>query len=206
MAPTHYIYIDYQNTGDIDLAPPADAATCIVLALGSKTEKLSAAFQKSLLKFTHVHFLKSVTEGRNAVDFLIAKDIGIQIARDPTASFHIISQDKDFDSLVKNLQSDQIAAARWESFAEIQFSPAPPSTPEKPGAVPSTADHAARITEALAKSAKTRPARESKLRTYIGNRIKEIDPSEIDQTITALKKAKTLTIDRTGKITYPTNR
>lgn len=206
MPPTNYIYLDYDNIREVDLSVIKGHPARFILALGPHVKNLPLDLVEQLLKFpSKVRLLKSTTAGHNALDLLIGKDLGAQSVRDPEGVFHIISKDKDFDSLIKNLAQEGTSVVRRESFAQLQLAPAnPPSPPKNSTAVPSVAHCAARLAESLAKNAKNRPRTITRLRGVIRNHFKHLTPTAIDEAVHALEKSKTLTLDN-GKITYPAN-
>ncbi len=205
---TNYIFIDYDHQRNIDVPLLKASNARLIVILGQNAPKMPTPLV--LLKEARpeqVNFIQMEGSGPNALDSVLAFEVGQRAAADPKGFFHIVSKDKGFDALVTHLKGKKIFSARHDAFTDIKFLtesfPKVPSLPPPPSKKDTaTASPVDCITKALAKSAKNRPARESKLRTYIGNRIKEIAPSEVDQTITALKKTKILTIDQSGKITY----
>lgn len=71
------------------------------------------------------------TAGHNALDFHISYYIGALSATDPTAFFHVISKDTEFDPLLKYLKGKKIFAERSPCIADIPyFKPVLPAAPE----------------------------------------------------------------------------
>jgi hypothetical protein len=66
-----------------------------------------------------VEYVQISGSGPNALDFHIAFYIGQFAAQDPTACFHIVSNDTGFDPLIEHLKSRKISAARTPSIDSI---------------------------------------------------------------------------------------
>ena len=64
-------------------------------------------------------YVKISGNGSNALDFHIAFYIGQLATQDPTAYFHIISNDTGFDPLIQHLKAKKIFAARSKDVADI---------------------------------------------------------------------------------------
>jgi hypothetical protein len=66
-----------------------------------------------------VEIVRTPIPGRNALDMVIAYEIGRLSGSDPVGYFHIISKDGDYDVLIKHLKALKIHAGRRESLAEV---------------------------------------------------------------------------------------
>ena len=120
MSRKNFIYVDYENKKDLDLERIAGKPVEVILAVGPLTKTLPVPLVEKILGVAaQVRILKSVQVGRNALDLLIATDLGREKDRHPKAYFHILSGDKDFDSLQGNLRAQGILFARRDSLAEI---------------------------------------------------------------------------------------
>lgn len=190
----NYIYIDFDNVQVKDLNLIASRPVRVILVVGSQFSKLPTDLVETALRLPgQVELVKLSEPGKNAADFALAFELGQRAASDPKGFFHIVSRDKGFDALITHLKSKKILAARHDAFADIKF------LNEM-----TLAERVARVREHLANSPANRPARESSLRSHLKTILgSSLSDAHLDQTIAALKKARLLSIDPAGKVTYP---
>jgi len=116
----NYIFIDYENVHPTDLSRVKDKNAQVHLVLGARQEHPSRRLQEQIEEHAEkVELVRTPMATKNALDFVLAFELGDQAMRDPDGFFHIISRDKGFDVLVKHLRNRKILAARRESLGEI---------------------------------------------------------------------------------------
>lgn len=188
---THYIFIDHENVGNADLSRFEGKQVKIFLILGAGQSKLPT----SLLLFSQnnpdrLRVIQTPVKGHNALDLVLALELGRQFKADPEADFHIVSKDTDFNSVISHLKNETTRIARHVSLAEIPLL----RTPE---------ERFARFKAELKDPTKPRPATREKLenrvRSYFGN---QAEPEFIEKTITTFVQAGILGFTETGRILY----
>lgn len=120
MPPIDYIFIDWENVSEFDPARIVGKRARVYMILGA----LQAHLPVSLVLFLQSHpeqlrIIQSSVVGRNALDFVLSCELGRTLEADPDGSFHIVSKDKDFKSIVTHLQGTGRLIARHRSITEI---------------------------------------------------------------------------------------
>lgn len=209
---TNYIFVDFENTQDIELDLIADKPVKVFLILGGKQERLPVALVKTLIKYSsQIQVIETEQTGNHALDFVLACQIGVQSVADPKGYFHIFSRDKGFDAVILHLREQKILGARHEEFAKIPVlvNAAMFSTDEQL-TVPtklSATERVTQIAERLSKPKATRPAKRKTLFTYVAANFKKLlSDTEVEAIIAGLVKAKVLSITTDGKVEYPGQR
>lgn len=92
MARTQYIFIDFENVSESDLTRTSGMAVRVFIILGTRHNKLPT----SLFLFAQNHpdqvrIIQTPVDGRNALDIVLALELGRTLAADPTGYFHIVS-------------------------------------------------------------------------------------------------------------------
>jgi hypothetical protein len=134
---TNYVLIDYENVKVRSLAPLREEHFHVKVFLGPNNTKVPVALVLSMKAMgQRAEFVTLKTMGRNALGFHLAYYLGSLAAADKTASFHIISGDCSFDSLLRHLKTMNIHVTRSESIEKMPCFVAPPQT-AKPAVAPS---------------------------------------------------------------------
>jgi len=163
------------------------------LILGERHKNLPVKLVKLIQKFAEqVRLIETGLNGKNALDFVLAYEIGVESEKDPKGYFHVLSRDKGFDALIRHLKAKGILAARHASFSEI----------------PVLMDQTERV-KLLGIHLKThpnsRPRRqktlESQIQAVFG---KTLSPAEVADTIQGLIAGKIIELSGKGAVTYPT--
>ncbi|GGZ63870.1 hypothetical protein GCM10008101_16770 [Lysobacter xinjiangensis] len=216
-----YYLIDFENVRPaLDRLPPGQ---CHVLVFtGETTKRIDVDLAFALPRFgADIQRVAISGTGSNALDFHIAFYIGHIAAREPGASFVIVSKDTGFDPLIRHLKDKGIACRRIADIpAAAGTAPAtkaPPVAkkskamtvvvlPEPNGAaaepVNALADErASKIVRCLKKA--KRPTKTSTLATFIGATFQpaKLDAAAIKAVIASLQKAGKVAIAGT-KVTY----
>jgi len=203
MARTQYIFIDYENVSESDLFLVADKDAFVFLILGVNQEKLPV--KVTLFAQQHPNQLRIIQTkvvGRNALDLVLALEVGRKLATDPDGAFHIVSKDTDYQSVVLHLKAEKRRVARCKSLVEIPAFGASGELPTPRLSKDRLADLILRLQDS---SSKNRPSTRAKLENLIKSAFGiQTEPEFIGKTIDRLVRDKILTFTGTGKITYLT--
>ncbi len=119
-ARNNYIYVDYENVHEADLGRLAGRSAHVTLVLGQRHKNLPVPLVELIQEHaSKVTLVKTELVAKNALDFVLACEVGRRIDVDPYGYFHILSRDKGFDAVISYLKGSKILAARRESFAEV---------------------------------------------------------------------------------------
>lgn len=118
----HYL-IDYENLQPENFNQLYSKNCHIWLFIGQKQSTLPVSFMQTQAKFGHsFHIIQVPKTGKNALDFILATQIG-QIVKDyPQSEIVIVSKDKGFDVLIEyyHSQSNVKNIQRTENLKLIQ--------------------------------------------------------------------------------------
>ena len=191
MSRTNYIFVDFENVQETDLDRIANKPVKVWLVLGERHKNLPVKLVKLIQKLPEqVQTVETELNGKNALDFVLACEIGIESQKDPNGYFHVLSRDKGFDALIKHLKNKKIHAARHVAFNEI---PVLMNLEER------VKLHADRWKANLTNRPKKRHALESEIKAFSG---KILLQNEVDETIQKLIDKKIINLSETGVITY----
>jgi hypothetical protein len=201
MSRTQYIFIDYENVCVTDLFLVAGKDAFVFLILGLNQEKLPV--KVTLFAQQHPNQLRIIQTqvvGRNALDLVLALEVGRKLATDPDGDFHIVSKDTDYESVVLHLKAEQRRVARHKSLTKI---------PEfrAPGALPAPPSSNKRLTHLIGQlrngSSKNRPTTRAKLENLIKSAFgTQTEPEFVGKTIELLVRDKILDFTETDKVIY----
>jgi PIN domain len=157
-------------------------AVKFTILFGAKQTKLDMdVVEKLVAHAASVHLVRLTSSGRNALDLTLAFYMGRAVLADPTAYFHIVSKDKDFDPLIEHLHTRHVKAKRHADFATLTFSGSTKTPPAQ------TETLVSRVLNHLRKNAKNRPKSKktlvSHLRTLAGKEGTEADVSALIDTL-----------------------
>lgn len=117
----NYIYVDYENVHEAELDRLTGKPAHVTLVLGNHHKKLSLALVKLIHKHAEqVNLIETDLIAKNALDFVLACEVGRQTEIDSKGYYYILSKDKGFDAVIHYLKERKILAARRESFSEIR--------------------------------------------------------------------------------------
>jgi hypothetical protein len=129
-------------------------------------------------------------EGKNALDFVLACQVGSESFRDPQGYFHIVSRDTGFDALICHLKGQGMLAARHQAFREIPV-------------LMNAEERALSLAESFTANSSARPKRrvalESQIQAIFG---KALSAEEVQATVQKLVQSKILTISDKGAVSY----
>jgi len=211
---TNYVLIDFENVQPESLSALHHDHFKVMLFVGANQANIPFAIVDAMQGLCgRAEYIKIAGHGKNALDFHIAYYIGLLAAKDPTAYFHIISQDTGFDPLIAHLKTKKITVAREPSISEIPLVKTPPPTQLPPGTpvpVAPTPPPPPKVPEQRVNTVweKVRPPKATKPRTVktLTSHIKAMFPNaitegEIATIIADLRTKKYITITD-NKITY----
>lgn len=191
MSRTNYIFVDFENVQETDLARLEDKPVRVTFVLGERHKNLPVKFVRQLLKHAgKVDLVETGRTGKNALDLVLSASIGAARQTDPAGYFHIISRDKGFDALIGHLNDEDTLAARHEAFSQI----------------PVLMNAAERV-KLLASNFKTNPANRPKTRKTLESQMqakfgKTLSPVEVEETVQGLIGVKAITISDTGDVSH----
>ena len=185
-----YVLIDHENVQSKDLALLDGQPLRVIVFLGANQTRLSADLAMALqARGENGRYVKINANGRNALDFHIAFYLGELAAKEPSASFHVISKDGDYDPLLDHLRSRGIDAHGASTLASLLPPPA-----------------ADRVADAIAYLQTAGTARPRRVKT-LGNAINahsgnKLEQAEIDRVIAELLRRGVIAVTD-GKVSYP---
>lgn len=227
---TSYILVDFENVQPKELSALKGGGFKVMVFVGPAQTSVKVDLAEQLHEFAPPGlspYVRVKTRGPNALDMHIAYYIGRIAERDSSASFHIVSRDRDYDSLMGHLGDQGITCRRWHSIAEIKGVTAPvvsvaraaapkrlPKAKAKP-ALPAPApakvapkaaapDRVSEVVENLRKRARARPSTLSALKSTIKSlfRATPIADADADRIADELKRRGVISV-KDDKITYP---
>ena len=115
---TNYVLIDYENVKADNLHLLTQHPFKVMIFVGANQSRIpiDLAIQVQSLQ---AEYVKMSGTGPNALDFHIAFYVGLLSERDPDPYFHIVSNDKGFDPLLKHLKSRKTKAYRVADVSEL---------------------------------------------------------------------------------------
>jgi hypothetical protein len=186
----NYIFVDYENIQAIDLDRIVNKPVRLILVLGERHKSLPIALVKLIQQYPEqIRLVETKLNGKNALDFVLACEIGIAAEKDPGGYFHILSRDKGFNALIMHLKGKEILAARQISFSEIP--------------VMMNLGERIKFLTSRYKNENNRPKKrktmESQIQAYFG---KILSQKEIEETIRRLIVEEIIAVSDEGKIAY----
>jgi hypothetical protein len=199
--PVNHVFVDCENVHEIDTKVIGQKAVNFMFLYGPKKAKFDVAVVQKLIEHAaSVQLVRLTSSGRNALDLTLAYYLGRCVLADPTAYFHIVSGDKDFDPLIEHLHSRHIHARRHDDFSTLTFSGL-----KKPASAPAVTNETleSRVVEHLRKNPKNRPKREKTLKSHLLTVAgKTATETEVLALIEKLRNDGRIRIDATGAVTY----
>jgi hypothetical protein len=171
------LLVDFENVQKVDLSRLGDG-TNVIIFVGSSQKAVSIELVTSAQKLgTRVEWHKVEGNGSNALDFHIACHLGRVLEKSPQLHCIVLSKDKGFDPLLRQLNKVGLKCKRINSLLELDPKPAPIDDPSYN-----------RLVEVLSKSdKKTRPRKLKTLSQHISSIFqKNIAQKDIDRIIDML--------------------
>lgn len=194
--PMNHVFVDFENVHQVDLSVIGKKAVSFTLLLGAKQTKLDAALVEKLMEHAaSVQLIRLTTSGKNALDFAVAYYLGRAVLADPTAYFHIVSRDTDYDSLIEHLRSRHIQVRRHKDYTTLTFSAPPRATPSLPE------DPLARVLDRLRTS--NQPKKQTPLLNHLKSILgKEATKEDAAKLLEQLRDAGYLSLGDKDAVTY----
>jgi len=115
--PMNHVFVDFENVHKVDLSIIGRKSVCFTLLVGAKQTKIDATLVETLMEHAaSTHLVRLTSSGKNALDLTLAYNLGRAVLADPTAYFHIVSKDTDFDPLIEHLRSRHIHVHRLNNL------------------------------------------------------------------------------------------
>jgi hypothetical protein len=187
---TQYVLIDHENVQPQDLALLRGKAVKVIVFLGANQTKVSTGLVTEMQALgENGRYVQISGNGRNALDFHIAFHLGELAAREPQASFQIVSKDTGFDPLLAFMNEKGVAAKRSESFHEL---------------APVDEAKIDRVIECLRGMAKNLPGSRKRLGSAIAAffAAEPLAPDEAQRLIDELLRRKCVSVKTGGKLAY----
>lgn len=212
--PVNYVLIDDENVPKLDLSAIEGKTVHVILLLGPKKATLPMEQLLAMTKqvaSTQLIWLEN--GGDNALDFALVYYLGRAVQMHPGASFHIVSRDKDYNSLIKHLKNQDIHIQRHPDATTLTFGPprnpvetpvppkpvpkaAAPSAPKKPNLFEESLKHLRKRGD---KNPKNRKKLMSDLKAHLG---KDAKDAQVEKIIQILVKDGHVSFDEKDKATY----
>lgn len=191
MSRNNYIYVDYENVHEADFGRLAGKPAHVTLVLGERHKALPISLVKLIQQHaSQVSLIETPLNGKNALDFVLAYEVGVQTEKDAKGYFHILSRDKGFDALIRYLKGRDIYAARRESFAEIP-------------ALMNAAERLTLLKTQINEKKPGLPGKRKALESYIQAAFgRALSAEELDTTIQGLIKASVIKISDADVVSY----
>ncbi|SOZ39681.1 PIN domain-containing protein [Cupriavidus neocaledonicus] len=113
------LLVDLENKHKVDLSSLDDSFRAIIFIGASQNPPKISRKPATAHRFSRVDFLKISGNGKNALDFHIAFELGRTFEKAPDTECFVLSGDKGFDPLLNHLNSSGMSCRRVESIAEI---------------------------------------------------------------------------------------
>ncbi|WP_395738152.1 PIN domain-containing protein [Prosthecobacter sp.] len=213
MIRSNNIFVDFESVQDVDLKLIEGKPVKVCFLFGKNPPKVSVELMRQAHRLhDQVQMINIESRGKNALDFVLAHQTGIQTAVDPECGIHILSKDKGFDALITHLKSRNVQAARDEVFSKIpvltQERKSVPKPAPKPKPKPKTEpeDRLERVKARFSKMKHSandgRPKKRKTLCTKIQEVfLKALSADEVEKVIRGLEQKGWIEISE-DKVTY----
>jgi hypothetical protein len=180
---TNIVLIDSENVKPEYIEKLKHEHFRVVVFLGAHQRRIDSALALALQSLGgNGSYVQVSDKGKDALDFHIAYHIGKLSGEHPGAYFHIISNDKGFDPLIKHLREENVLCSRFSSVSDIPLLKSLDKMPPK--------QRAADFYEKRIASTKNAPATVTSLQSAILNHFHNLlPPDEVAKVVEALKQA-----------------
>lgn len=171
------LLVDFENVQQVDLSR-LDEGCRVIIFVGASQKAIPIELVTSAQKLgPRIEWQKIEGNGSNALDFHIACHLGRVLEKSPQAHCTVLSKDKGFDPLLRQLNKIGLKCQRINSLLELDPKSAPVDDPNYK-----------RVVELLGKSdKKSRPRRLKTLSQHISSMLqKNIAQKDIDRIIDML--------------------
>lgn len=203
-----YILVDYENVHDLDYSPFLTAGMVVKVFVGELQAKITTDFAMLMQKHKDLLFLNKISgNGKNALDFHIAYEMGRIFCTDQNAVCYVFSKDTGYDPLIENIrkQHGKKHCYRVESLDAIPLPKAKAQPAPKKSPSANTILAPENILKWLHKSSQNRPGSVDAFLKSVQNLAKpkvEIKKKQVEALLKELESKKKLKVTDAGKITY----
>jgi PIN domain len=187
------LLVDFENVQQVDLARLDDSFQLIIF-VGAAQKSMPIELVTNAQKLgSRIEWQRVDAHGSNALDFVIACQLGRVLERSPQRQCIVLSKDQGFDPLLRHLNKTGLQCHRLNSLLELD--PKAAAQPEEP--------HYKRVIEVLGKSEKkSRPRKRNTLSQHIASIFqKKLPQAEVDRLIDILVANKMIS-ETNDTITY----
>jgi hypothetical protein len=167
MPTIRYIFIDLENKPSFRIDHLSDQPACVVVVAGKQQAKTAASLVARIAeRRIPVSVVFTDLARKDALDFVLACEVGIRFAADPRGHFVVVSSDTGFDALIEHLRAKGAEAERLTGeetqTAQRKTAPAKKETKRAVAVPPSARKSSSNSAPAASKSAPApRSAKES---------------------------------------------
>lgn len=207
--PTNVVLVDFENVQPKSLEELDQAHERVIVFVGANQAKVPLELVSATQPMgKRAQYIQITGSGPNALDFHIAFYIGEIAAKDPAASFRVISKDTGFDPLLKHLRARGISATRSASVGKAQtprVKTPPTKTPHpKPKThTPIAKERAAVFLNSLRQPRATKPRTDESLGHHIAAHFnkQQLSAPEVRAIVDVLRDEGAIAI-ADGKVSY----
>ncbi len=203
--PLNHVFVDFENVHEIDRSLIGAGNLLFTLFIGAKQTKLDTTLVEALMAHaSSVQLVRVTTSGKNALDLVLASYVGRAVLANPSAHFHIVSKDKDYDALVTHLRERRIAIQRHADWTALgKGSKAPHPAVKAPTKAKSEKQDAYEKLVANLQNLEARPKTKKRLSGLMkGFLEKDASEEAKEKVFERLQDDGHLVCDDKGKITY----
>ena len=198
---SNIVLIDYENVQPDSLQLLAPEHFRVLCFIGPNQPKVPVEIAAAMQPLgVRAEYVKIAESGRNALDFHIAYYIGVHSALEPSAYFYIVSEDTDYDPLIRHLNAKNKHARRVKEIREI---PLLKPAASKSAVSKSLEERIQSYADKLAQPKFTKPGTREALSNSIASAFpKQRSDKDVAAVVAGLEKRRSISIAGT-KITYP---
>lgn len=205
----NHVFVDFENVHEICDGVMELRALDLVVLLGHKQDKLPVTLVQQLLtRPAVVRVVQLMESGKNALDFVLAFEIGRSAAQDPKGYFNIVSKDKNYDPMIKHLQQHGVKVRRFDDSLALVVALQAKKEPlpvDAPLATPAPASDSLlpdKLLANLSTNSKSRPRKYESLIKHAQTLGGKVGEKGAKAAIDKLKKQGKVDWDKEGKLTY----
>ena len=123
------LLVDFENVQQVEL-PRLDDSFRVIIFVGASQKSVPIEMVTNAQRLgNRIEWQKVAGEGRNALDFFIACHLGRMLERTPRPECIVLSRDKGFDPLLKQLNAKGLKCRRVNTLSELHHVAAPAEDP-----------------------------------------------------------------------------
>jgi hypothetical protein len=187
----NYIFIDRENVKEEEFDRIDGKPAYLTILFGPNQKFVPLPVVRLIRDHAdRIEIIETPVQGKNALDFILAYEIGRRAEQDPGGYFHIIAKDGGYDALLLHLRSRKIHASRRASLAEIPL-------------FMNRNERAAYVAAHFGNGSSPRPGKRQGLVNALQALFaRTLDDEELQYLIGRLIHAKVLTIGDKDQVTY----